>query len=249
VCLLIDSRVRIGTGSLRFVEDQLAEGEAKEIWNAHVDIETAGNPYGVFWDVITRRVFRTYFSSPRTTSFGLDEFERFPKGTTCFLAPRSLLMQAFAAYRSGYADLRNANDDTPVIRWLAARRPINISPEFSCRYSARTSLKSFLRHAYHRGTVFVDGHGRRESRWFGLVVAYYVLSLGWVLVARWVPIVLVAPLLAASAGGAAIALADGRSRDAMTMAWVTPLYAIAHGAGMWRGLALRLRRNRLVPQT
>ena len=110
---------------------------------------------------------------PRTTSFGPDEFERFPKGTTCFLAPRELLTAAFEAYRSGYMDLRHANDDTPVIRWLAARQRINISPGFGCSYASRSRFLPFVTHAFHRGTVFVDGHGRRESRWFPIVVGLY----------------------------------------------------------------------------
>jgi len=246
-CLLLDSRVLIDRDALRFVEGELRNGEDKEVWNAHVDIETADNPYGVFWDVITQRVFAEYFAEPRTTSYGLADFERFPKGTTCFLAPRALLAEAFDAWRSGYADRRHANDDTPVIRWLAARRPINISPAFSCRYAARTELVPFLRHAFHRGTVFVDGHGRRESAWFPLVVGLFAASGGALALARRSALILPGLAALTSATGAAVAVAERRPRDAMTMAWVTPLYAAAHVAGMWRGLAL-MARARLVPR-
>jgi glycosyltransferase involved in cell wall biosynthesis len=245
-CLLLDSRVLIDRGALRFVEEELRSGEDKEVWNAHVDIETAGNPYGVFWDVITQRVFAEYFAHPRTTSYGLADFERFPKGTTCFFAPRTLLAEAFDACRSGYVDLRHANDDTTMIRRLAARRPINISPAFSCRYTARAELVPFLRHAFHRGTVFVDGHGRRESAWFPLVVGLYAASGGALAIARRSPFVLPGLAALTSATGAALAVAERRPRDAGTMAWVTPLYAAAHVAGMWRGLAL-MARARLVP--
>jgi glycosyltransferase involved in cell wall biosynthesis len=245
-CLLLDSRVLLDLNGLLFVEEQLQGGEAREVWNAHVDIETAGNPYGVFWDVLTRRVFSEYFARPRTTSYGLADFERFPKGTTCFFAPRALLVEGFEAWRSRYADRRHANDDTPVIRWLAARRPINISPRFSCRYSARNELGSFLRHAYHRGTVFVDGHGRPESDWFPLVIGLYTVSAGSLVIGRRTPLVLAALGALTSAAGAALAVAEARPKDAVTMAWVTPLYATAHVAGMWRGLGL-LIHARLVP--
>jgi glycosyltransferase involved in cell wall biosynthesis len=238
-CLLLDSRVRLDPGALKFVEDHLEPG--REIWNGHVDIDREDGPYAVFWDVLTRRAFRTYFGEPRTTSFGLADFERFPKGTTCLFAPRAMLLEAFERFRSGYDDLRNANDDAPVLRSLAAVQPINISPGFRCTYSTRTELRGFLRHAFHRGTVFVDGHGRPESAWFPIVIGLFVSSAGCVLVARRSPAVVVAAAAVAGAGGAALSLAERRPRDAATMAWVTPLYAAAHVAGMWRGLGLLVR--------
>lgn len=240
-CLLLDSRVLLGPDALHFVEQRLREGEAGEVWNGHVEIDTAGGPFAVFWDLLTRRAFSAYFSAPRTTSFGLADFERFPKGTTCLFAPRALLVEAFDAFRSRYADLRQANDDTPVIRWLAARQPINISPGFACRYTPRSRLGPFLRHAYHRGTVFADGHGRPESAWFPIVLALYAGSASCVLLARRSPPVLAGAAAATAACGAALALADRRPQQALTMAWVTPLYTTAHIAGMWRGLWLVLR--------
>jgi glycosyltransferase involved in cell wall biosynthesis len=237
-CLLIDSRVSIGDGALAFVESQLPD---RDIWNAHVQIEVEGNPFGVFWDVITQRAFWEYFRQPRDTSFGTDDFERFPKGTTCFFAPRALLAEAFDAFRSTYADLRHANDDTPVIRWLAERRSINISPRFACRYQPRESLRPFLEHAHHRGTVFVDGHARRGSRFAPAIAAFYPLTVGWAVASAWRWPIVAAPVVLASVGGAALALSERRSRDAATMAWVTPLWAGAYSAGMWRGLALAAR--------
>jgi glycosyltransferase involved in cell wall biosynthesis len=245
--LLIDSRVAIAPEALAFVEGRIEDGPDREVWNGHVDIVTTGNPFGVFWDVLTRRAFAAYFRAPTTTSFGLAEFERFPKGTTCFFAPRELLTAAFDSFRSRYEDLRNANDDTPVIRWIAERRPINISPGFSCRYTARQRLRPFLRHAFHRGIVFVDGHGRRQSRFFPLVVAFFPVTVGWIAACVFVPVLVVAPPVVAAAAGVALAVPDRQPGVAATMAWVTPLYALAHGAGMWRGLWLaagaRLRRG------
>lgn len=239
--LLIDSRVAIDKEALAFVDTQLALGESKEVWNAHVEIVTAGNPFGVFWDVLTQRAFSAYFERPRTTSFGLAEFERFPKGTTCFFAPRALLLDAFRAFRTGYSDMRHANDDTPVIRWLAARRPINISPSFSCRYAARQRPEAFVRHAYHRGTVFVDGHGRRESRFFPAVIAFFPLSMAWAVACLRAPLLLAAPIAVAAVGGVGAAAVARRPEAIATMAWTTPLYAVGHGAGMWRGLWLLAR--------
>jgi glycosyltransferase involved in cell wall biosynthesis len=246
-CLLLDSRAVLDPDSLRFVEAQLRGEEAAEVWNGHVEIAPGGGPFAVFWDVITRRVFAAYFAAPRTTSYGLVDFERFPKGTTCFFAPRALLTEAFAAFRSGYADQRHANDDTPVIRWIAGRRPINISPQFACRYAARTRLGPFVGHAFHRGVVFVDGHGRPESAWFPAVLALYAGSAGCLVLARRSHSVIPAALAVIAATGAGLALVERRPRDALTMAWLTPVYATAHVAGMWRGLGMLLR-TRIAPR-
>jgi len=240
-CLLIDSRVVIDPDSLSFIERELDVDPAKRIWNAHVDIPVDGNPYAAFWDVITRRAFSAYFHDPQTTSFGLDEFERFPKGTTCFFAPRAALLEAFDAYRSHYDDPRFGNDDTPVIRELAAGERIHISPRFRCEYAARSTFRSFVRHAFHRGTVFVDGHGRRESRWFWIVAAFFPATLAWLYGVRRVPAVAVAPIVLASVGGAGLAVAERRPRQVWALALVTPVYAVAHAAGMWRGLLLAIR--------
>lgn len=241
--LFLDSRVRLQPGALGFLAERLGEGE--DVWNAHVVIEADGNPYGRFWNVLTELAFADYFGNPRTTSFDAQSFERFPKGTTCFLAPREALLDAFGAFSTRYSDIRNANDDTPIIRRLAEQQPINISPRFSCLYRPRTSLQGFLKHAYHRGTVFLDGHGRRESGFFPLVVAFYPLSLGATALAVRRPVAV--PILAGASvlAAGAVAAVKGRSRDeTVAFAGLAPVYALAHGAGMWRGLSLMLA-NRL----
>ena len=212
--LFLDARVRILPGAFEFLAERVGNGDGN-VWNAHCVIEQEGNPYGVFWNVLTEIAFSSYFDEPRTTSFDAESFERFPKGTTCFFAPRADLADAFGGFSTRYAEQRFANDDTPIIRALASRGAIGISPGFACSYRPRDSAVPFLRHAVHRGIVFLDGHGRRESGFFPLVVGFYPLS--------------------ALAAALVVALA--------------PVYAAAHGAGMWRGAALlaaaRARRNPL----
>lgn len=237
--LFVDAGVTVASGGLRFVRERVEAGE--EVWNAHTVMDTAGNPYGLFWSVVSALAFRDYVRAPRTTSFGLSDFDRFPKGTTCFFAPRELLAEGFASFRSKYADTRLANDDTPIIRTIAARRPINISPSFACVYVPRSSLRSFVRHATHRGAVFLDGHGRRESRFFPVVVAFYPASLAAAVVTVRRPLAAVA-LAAASAAvaGVAAARAERPPAEVRAFAALTPVYLAAHGAGMWKGLALAL---------
>src|SRR5689334_8488078 len=49
--LILDGRVKLEPGGLAFVAGRLAKGE--RVWNSHVTIQTAGNPYGKFWKVVT----------------------------------------------------------------------------------------------------------------------------------------------------------------------------------------------------
>jgi glycosyltransferase involved in cell wall biosynthesis len=237
--LFVDAGVTIVPGSIPFATQAATDG--RRVWNAHTELQADGNPYALFWSTVSALAFGDYVDDPRDTSFGPDEFDRYPKGTTCFLAPRELLADAFDTFTSRYSDTRNANDDGPIIRSIAARERINIAPAFACVYSPRTTLKSFVKHALHRGVVFVDGHGRRESRFFPIVVAFFPVSATLAAVTMRRPLVL--PLTLAAASGAALATGIARrrpSRELAPFALLTPVYAVAHGLGMWKGVALAL---------
>jgi glycosyltransferase involved in cell wall biosynthesis len=239
LALLLDARVRLEPEALRFVRDRVDMGES--VWNGHVVVD-ADTAFGVFWRLLAELAWRDYFDQPRTTSFGVEEFDRFPKGTTCFLAPRELLLSAFSTFRTRYRDVRLANDDTPILRAVAARERIGISPGFACVYSPRTTLGRFFRHAVHRGTVFVDGHGTPASRFFPAVLAFFPLSAALAVGAARRPALLPAAIGAVGVVAAVYGVRAGRSRrELAVLATVTPLYALGHGIGMWRGAAELLR--------
>jgi glycosyltransferase involved in cell wall biosynthesis len=239
--LLLDGRVRLDTGALAFVQDRIAVNGA--VWNGHVEVEAHGNPYGTFWKLIAELAWEDYFAEPRETSFGREDFDRFPKGTTCLLAQRDLLLEAVASFRSRYADLRSANDDTPLLRWIAARSRIHLAPSFSCTYRPRATLQAFVRHSVHRGVVFVDGHGRRESRFFPAFVAFYPVSGLVLLRALRRPSILLRTALALSTAAAAVGGVKRRSPfEIGSLALLAPVYALAHGLGMWRGLVMLAAR-------
>lgn len=240
--LLLDGRVRIEPDALRFVAARVAAHE--RLWTSHVHVDS-DSALGEFWSLIAELAWRDYFDDPRTTSFGLDDFDRFPKGTTCFLGPRALLIEAFDQVRPGYADPRNANDDTPLLRYLAGREDIHVSPHFACRYAPRESLLSFFQHSIHRGVVFLDGHGRPDSRYFPVAVAFYPVSAAVLVLSTRRPGILPAAAVACSLGAAALGLRARRSRrEVRALALVTPVYAAGHALGMWKGLALLIAARR-----
>ena len=243
--LLLDGRVQMDVGSLAYVRDRL---ERAPVWTAHVDIDAEGDLLGTFWKLIAELAWSDYFDDPRETSFGAGDFDRYPKGTTCFLAPRQLLLNAITAFHSRYTDIRDANDDTPLLRWIAERQQTHVAPGFRCLYRPRRSLDSFVRHSVHRGVVFVDGHGRRESRFFPVVVTFFPASAALAAGAIRRPIAAPTALLALGVGASLIGIARRRSPlEVASLGLLTPVYGVAHGLGMWRGL-LTIIFERLRPR-
>jgi glycosyltransferase involved in cell wall biosynthesis len=238
--LLLDARVSVAPDALRFVSDRIKDESDLPIWSAHIDFNLE-SPYGRFWSVIIPLVWWRYYSQPRTTSFGLEEYDRFSKATTCFLAPRAMLLEAKTEFSSFYADPRNVSDDTALIRLLAARQRINVSPHFACTYSAHEGYRAFMHNVFHRGKTFVDSYGRPGSRFFPLVVAYFPISLLAAVTAVRRPRLAVGAAAATPVAFAAVAAGLRRERaDVVAASWVGPNWLAAMCVGLWYGLWLAL---------
>jgi glycosyltransferase involved in cell wall biosynthesis len=235
--LFLDSRVLIEPGSLAFLADSVSDHAA--IWNAHVDVAVEGNPFARFWDAVTRLAWWRYFGDPKTVSYGVDEFDQYPKGTTCFLARRDVIVRSAAAVTSHYGESKFSNDDTSLIRNMVQEHRIWISPSFRCRYEARSDPRKFFVHAMNRGVVFVDGHLRRESRFAPVILAFYPLSVAAAATALWhwwAPALLLGATSAAATG-----LAAWRRLPAAhvaSVAVITPVFVVAYGVGIWKGAYL-----------
>jgi glycosyltransferase involved in cell wall biosynthesis len=236
--MLLDSRVSISPDALKFVASRL-DDDRLPVWNGHVEIDVERNPFARFWRTVTYAAWRDYLAEPRTTSFGLAEYDRYPKGTTCFVAPRGALIAALDRFDSRYADTRFANDDTVLIRSIAADQRINISPGFSCRYHSRDSLERFLRHSFHRGIVFFDGFARRGTRFFPVVVAFFPSSAGFAVLTFKRPRVALALAATVPLAAAAYAASLHRpGRDVIAFSLLAGPFAAAYSAGIWRGALL-----------
>jgi glycosyltransferase involved in cell wall biosynthesis len=247
--LVLGSRVRLRPRVLEFVHERQDAGEL--VWMGHVHIHVRGNPYGLFQNVLTEIAWRDYFDRPRTVSFGVEDFDRYPKGSGCLVAPRALLVDAFDEQPTRYADARHANDDTPMLRRIVASHRFNLSPSFASDYVPRATFGTFVKHSLHRGTVFLDGHGRRESRFFPFVVAFFPVSIALAVTSLLRPRLLPTTVLGLAIGAGAVAASARRSRsEVAVVAALSPIWAAAFGAGLWRGLAMltagRLRRRRLT---
>jgi glycosyltransferase involved in cell wall biosynthesis len=241
VVLLLDSRISITPDSLRFVSDRIKDERDLPIWSAHFEFNVS-TPYGRFWSVVIPLVWRRYYAEPRTTSFGLEDYDHFAKATTCFLAPRLMLLEANDQFSTYFAETSNASDDTGLIRLLAARQPINVSPHFACIYTAHGTYRAFMANIFHRGKTIIDSYGRPGTRFFPLVFAFYPTSLLALIAALRRPRLALKAVAVSPLSFAAATMAVRRScADAVTVAWVGPNWLAAMCAGLWTGLLLALR--------
>lgn len=238
--LFLDTRVFVHEQSIAFVLPYLADPKSS-LWTADVHANTTHNPIARFWRCIESVFWRRYMRRPSTTSFGLDDFDYYPKGTTALIGPRELLVEAICNFQPTVTDWRKVNDDTALLRFAAERMRIHISPDYSCTYNARTNLKAFLKHANHRGSVLIDGYLRSGTRlnlpiWLVLILAP---PMAGVAVWQWkhavagcvlIPLVLVV----------VTRLLSARIKDSLVLALLFWPFAAVYLCGMYWGLWLKL---------
>lgn len=251
--MLIDCGLTLRAGSMSFLREQTEAHPEREIWNGHVDIEVRGNPYAGFWSAIVRIFWGAYLRRPTLTSFGLDDFDRYPKGTGLFLAPTAALRAAVGAFALEGIESRYASDDTRLIRSLLSASPrIWISPEFGCSYGARSTFRQFASHSTFRGTTFVDGYwaspsligsALRTFAWLAPVLGV-ACAVGLVLA----PAAMLTALAALLVVGVLVAFGLGLQSGSTLLvstefAVLLPVFAAAFGLGAARGLLLRPGRR------
>lgn len=236
--LFIDTRIYIGEGGLTFIGSRLTESKEKSVWTSHVLIDRTHNIYARFWEALTFIAWRKYFSNPREYSYGIKEFDYFPKGTTCFFVPTKIIAEANAWFTTQTKNDKASNDDTLLIRRIAEKTKINISPDFYCTYHARTNLRQYCKHVYHRGKVFVDGFLRRDSnRFFWPLIGFLVISITVPIILITYPTLILPVLLMGIAlwGLELVVAAVSRvpQKDALSLFILSPLFAVIYGAGIW----------------
>ena len=243
--LLLDSRVVVDTGALTFLRDQLVDHPERTVWNGHVNVASEDNPYAGFMAGLVKIPWRRYCANPRLMSFGIEEFDLFPKGTGFFSAPRAVLESASDAFVSLFDDVRFASDDTGVLRWIAERHRIFLAPEFSATYHGRESFKKFAAQAYFRGTTFVDSYlGSPGPARNGLFAAFGVGVLGLGLALRRPKTAVVLAAAGSAAAGAAVTRFGATTAEAKAVAKLAPVFGAGFGAGAVRGLVMALRARR-----
>ncbi len=239
--LFVDTRVFIGKKSLSYILEQHEKDSSRNVWCSHVRVEKGGNIYARFWEAIAYVAWRKYFSNPRDISYGIKDFDDYPKGTTCFFIKKTILSEANGWFVNSTKDLKKSNDDTLLIRHIAEKNSINVSPNFWCLYHARSSMGQYTRHVFHRGQVFVDGFLRRDGNRFYLPLnAFLILSaIVPVLVFAWPSLALILlPLIVTLWILELFIILFLRvpSKDALSLFVLSPVFGVFYGAGIWKAV-------------
>lgn len=237
----IGERVWMHPDALVNLRRLMVENPTARVWNCHIDIPRDGNRQAQFWYVLTYLGWRRYLANPRLVSFGTDDFDYYPKGTGGFVCPRDLLLDGYAGITSLYEDERNSSDDTALIRWIAERERIWMSPEYAADYVARSAPRDFVKHSLQRGTLLLDSYFHPGTRLHKPLIGYFVLSPLAVLAVLRRP-----RLLLALPGGLGVAAVVLRRlgvdrRDVAGFSLLAPVFGAVFSLGLWRGLVAVLR--------
>lgn len=242
--LLLDARVIIQPDSLAWIAEAHEKYPEASVWCGHVDVETRGNPTAAFWSGLTKIGWRRYISNPTLVSFGAEDFDAYPKGTTALLIDRDYFIELAESFESLY-DVQNlSSDDTRLLRRAATERRIWLSPAFAFTYHGKAGIRGFRRQAYFRGTTFVDGYLGQSRALGAALIGATVGGLGLLVltvVSPWVGI----PALAAAWAlvPAAVAASGGNAREIGAAAAFTPAFAALFGSGVLRGYYLAIRSS------
>lgn len=236
--LFVDTRVFIGENSLSYVIKKLSEDRTRNVWCSHVMVNKKGNIYARFWEAIAFVAWRMYFKNPKDISYGINEFDHYPKGTTCFFIKKEILNEANKWFEKNTMDLKTSNDDTLLIRHIAENNSINISPDFWCLYHARSKMNQFVKHVYHRGKVFVDGFLRRDGNiYFWPLIAFLVISFiaPFIIVFNLsiLPKMVIIGFCLWLIELLLLSLVRIPIKDAFSLFILSPIFAVFYGAGIW----------------
>jgi glycosyltransferase involved in cell wall biosynthesis len=240
--MLLDSRVIVDESSLVFLHDQVKNHPERAVWNGHINVASEHNPYAGFMAGLVKMPWRRYCANPRLMSFGIDEFDVFPKGTTLFVARKAMFEGSVTGFSSLFDDVRFASDDTRMLRWIAEREKIFIAPGLSATYHGRESFKKFVSQSYFRGTTYVDSYlesaGPARNALFG---ALAVGVAGLAIAAKRPRTALVTGVFGSAVVGAAVKRCGATNAEARAVTSLLPVFAAGFGTGLVRGLLLALR--------
>jgi glycosyltransferase involved in cell wall biosynthesis len=236
--LLIDSRVSIGLGALQFVYSELLS--EPKAFTGHIEVNPSSKSIGYFWSSIEKLAWSAYWNSPRACKIDNYNFERYPIGTTCFIAPKEWLLDATNAFNSKFSDLKYANDDTAVLSYIVNKQGVHINPSWNAWYKPRQSFLAFLLHANHRGKVFIDAHAKAGGRYFLPLLLFCAGSVSFAILVVTNPVVAISLALLMQILATGYVLYRGLDRNhALAILIYSVPFTFFYGAGIFSGMSKR----------
>ena len=169
--LFLDARVWVHGSILLKIHELTIENPDSRFWNGYV-ISQSKSAYASIWESLVRVGWKP-IESGVTIRFGKNDFDKYPKGTGMFLAPKADWLEAFEETINEKMKYLEISDDTRILRRFTEKSEIWISDEFSADYIPRTNLQSYVKNGFYRGNTFVDSYWESATI-FGKLVKFSV---------------------------------------------------------------------------
>jgi glycosyltransferase involved in cell wall biosynthesis len=167
--LFLDSRQLISEDFFEEFVDLLVEHPEVDAWISHTVTDPAAPLVGHFWSVPTAVFWGGYWQNPLHTKVNAENFDSVPKGTTALFARR----RDFIAACKGIwpeENQRFISDDTKLLRLLCTERVVALEPRLVSIYRPRGTGTLFLKHAFNRGTLFIDSYMSTSKLRFSILL-------------------------------------------------------------------------------
>ena len=186
-----------------------------------------------FFYLLRCRLYAPYYPLSRERGefwITADNFDRVPKGTTCFVCSRD----RWLASQPERAD-RETSDDTRILRKIITTNPILRTVSASARYLQRTDFSAVIPHTYERGPRFADYYLRPGGRYFTLYAWIWVcITLALLLSITDTRFGMAAAGLGLAVYAGAVAYLSRRWSDLVVVAVCLPTVTTAFGLGILR---------------
>jgi glycosyltransferase involved in cell wall biosynthesis len=228
--LFVDVRVIVAKDILKQLVSidyqPLMAGEQGELKHRH--------GFDTLFYLIRRRIYSPYFPQinwGKELWIDKDNFDKVPKGTTCFYCSRRLFLESIPSRKD-----KVVNDDIFLLRSIVPHKKILRHTDIRITYLQRDNWRSVLRHVYERGPRFADYYLNGPSKYYRLWLLGLILFSGWLGLSLYNRSFWGYGLLAALSGvfGVALFLAENLKDVAIVLIYL-PLVALAFVAGIIKG--------------
>jgi glycosyltransferase involved in cell wall biosynthesis len=174
--LFLDSRQLISEDFFAEFIKLLGEHPEVDAWISHTVTDPAAPLVGHFWSVPTAVFWGGYWQNPKHTKVIPENFDSVPKGTGGLLVRRGHFIDACEAiWPEG--NQKFISDDTKLLRLLCSERVVALDPRLASIYRPRGTVKLFLKHAFNRGTLFIDSYMSTSKIRFAILLLVVLVPI------------------------------------------------------------------------
>jgi glycosyltransferase involved in cell wall biosynthesis len=175
--VFVDSRCIVASDFLKKLENKLKELSKTPVIIGHSLAQEKENDFEIMYRVVRQKLFAEFYKV-KDKDIWLDKasFDRFPKGSTVFYAPKDILLLLDSEHGNEFG--KDSSDDTKMLKYLMDYSALVLSPALQVVNYARGGVENSLEHLFRRGAKFIDYYLDPTKRNFWLVIFFPLFMLG-----------------------------------------------------------------------